>query len=68
MTKPQIISFNCVLKNKLGIVISSTYNRNVLTAVNDDKAALLGLSKGLKGLSAGEIREWKLAPKKRTDL
>lgn len=60
MTKPQIISFNCVLKNKLGIVISSTYNRNVLTAVNDDKAALLGLSKGLKGLSAGEIRKIEL--------
>lgn len=61
MIEPQIISFNCVLKNKAGLVLSSTYNRDVLTAVTDDKAALLGLSKGLAGLSKGETRTIELA-------
>ncbi len=52
----QIISFNCILKNKLGLVISSTYNHDVLTSIADDKASLSGLSKGLMGLTKGENR------------
>lgn len=56
MIEPQIISFNCILKNKAGLVISSTYNRDVLTAIADNTAALLGLSKGLIGLNKGEVR------------
>lgn len=60
MPSPQIVSFNCVLKNKAGVVISSTYNRDVLTAVNDDNAALLGLSKALVGLHKGETRRIEL--------
>ena len=30
--KVQIVSFHCVLKNKLGQFISSTFNRDILTA------------------------------------
>lgn len=53
---PQIISFNCILKNSAGHLISSTYNKDVLTSINDDQALLLGLSKGLQGLRAGDKR------------
>jgi FKBP-type peptidyl-prolyl cis-trans isomerase SlyD len=54
---PQIISFNCILKNSVGQLISSTYNKDVLTSVNDSQAMLLGLSKGLQDLKAGEKRK-----------
>ena len=54
---PQIVSFNCVLKNSVGQLISSTYNKDVLTSINDDKALLLGLSKALQNLKTGEIRK-----------
>ena len=53
----QIISFNCVLKTVTGQILSSTYNKDVLTCINDDKAMLLGLAKGLQGLSKGEQRK-----------
>ena len=53
----QIISFNCVLKNRAGQLISSTYNKDVLTSINDDRAMLLGLAKGLQGLKQGEKRK-----------
>lgn len=53
---PQIISFNCILKNSSGRLISSTYNRDVLTSINKDKAMLLGLAKGLQDLQIGEKR------------
>jgi FKBP-type peptidyl-prolyl cis-trans isomerase SlyD len=54
---PQIISFNCVLKNLAGQLISSTYNKDVLTSINDDQAMLLGLSKGLQNLQTGDRRK-----------
>ncbi len=53
----QVISFNCVLKNKAGQLISSTYNREVLTAVEIDQTTILsGLAKGLQNLVKGEKR------------
>lgn len=52
----QIISFNCVLKNRAGKLISTTYNKDVLTSINDDQAMLLGLSKALQGLRKGDKR------------
>ena len=58
MMNVQIVSFHCVLKDKLGKVISSTFNRDVLTSVEasaEDK--LPGLSKGLQNLTKGERRE-----------
>lgn len=55
--KSQVISFNCVLKNKAGQLISSTYNRDVLTALGSDHTGLLsGLTKNLQNLKKGEKR------------
>jgi len=53
----QIISFNCVLKNKAGQLISTTYNRDVLTAVNPHDTMLSGLTQGLQNLKKGEHRK-----------
>jgi FKBP-type peptidyl-prolyl cis-trans isomerase SlyD len=52
----QVISFNCLLKNKAGQIISSTYNREVLTSTVGDNLGLVGLAKGLQNLSKGERR------------
>lgn len=52
----QIISFNCILKNKTGNIISSTFNREVLAAVDTQNMMLAGLVKGLQNLSKGERR------------
>jgi FKBP-type peptidyl-prolyl cis-trans isomerase SlyD len=52
--KPQVISFHCVLKDNLGRVISSTFNRDVLTPGSGEH--LPGLSEGLHNLEAGEKR------------
>ncbi|MGZ5279928.1 MAG: FKBP-type peptidyl-prolyl cis-trans isomerase [Pseudobdellovibrionaceae bacterium] len=55
--RTQVISFNCLLKNKAGQFISSTFNREVLTLVEADQTALLaGLAKGLQNLKKGEKR------------
>lgn len=58
---PQIISFNCLLKNRAGKLISSTYNRDVLTILESSDAQLLGLSKGLQNLKKGEKRKISLS-------
>lgn len=53
----QVISFNCLLKNKAGHIISSTVNREVLTVIEADQNAMLpGLAKGLQNLKKGEKR------------
>jgi FKBP-type peptidyl-prolyl cis-trans isomerase SlyD len=53
----QVISFKCVLKNKIGTIISSTFNRDVLTAGQIDPSTMLsGLTKGLQNLVKGEKR------------
>ena len=52
----QIISFNCVLKNKAGLLISSTFNREVINAVEASGAFLKGLVLGLQDLKKGEKR------------
>lgn len=52
----QVISFNCLLKNKAGQVISSTYSRDVLNSSTNPDVALVGLSKGLQNLKKGEKR------------
>jgi FKBP-type peptidyl-prolyl cis-trans isomerase SlyD len=55
--RAQIISFNCLVKNKVGHLISSTYNREVLT-INDVNpgGVLSGLNKNLQNLKKGEKR------------
>lgn len=53
----QIISFNCVVKNKAGQFISSTYNREVLTVAEMQASGVLyGLNKNLQNLKKGEKR------------
>lgn len=54
---PQVISFNCLLKNRAGLVISSTYNRDVLTMPSVNDIHLLGLAKGMENLKKGEKRK-----------
>lgn len=53
----QIISFNCILKNTAGQLISTTYNRDVLTSVNPADTMLVGLTQGLQNLKKGEHRK-----------
>ncbi len=53
----QVISFNCVVKNKAGKVISSTYNREALTVGDPDFHGILsGLNKKMQNLQKGEKR------------
>lgn len=62
--KPQIISFKCTLKTKMGTLISTTYNLDVLTAIeNEDACSLIGLSKNLINLKKGDKRNIELTAK-----
>lgn len=54
---PQIISFNCLLKNRAGKLISATYNRDVLNALDSDDAQLIALAQGLQNIKKGEKRK-----------
>lgn len=55
--KAQVVSFRCVLKNRLGSVISSTFNHDVLTHLDGEGGEMLrGLAEGLQDLKAGERR------------
>lgn len=55
--RAQIVSFNCVLKNRTGQLISTTYNHEVLTSIENDQNNLLsGLSKEMQNLKKGEKR------------
>jgi len=53
----QIISFNCILKNKIGKVISHTYNREVITSFQGNTDILDGLVRGLQDVKTGEKRQ-----------
>lgn len=53
----QVISFNCILKNKAGQLLSSTYNRDVLNSLGEDTPGfLIGLTRNLQNLKKGEKR------------
>lgn len=53
----QVISFNCTVKNKAGQLISTTYNRGVLTVSEMYPSGVLsGLNKNLQNLKKGERR------------
>lgn len=57
MKKAQVVSFNCVLRNQLGQLISHTVNYDVLTMPNIQKGQMLaGLNEGLRDLKEGEKR------------
>ena len=55
--KAQIVSFHCVLKNKLGRVLSSTFNNDVITGMEGSPEVLQGLVEGLQNLRKGEKRK-----------
>lgn len=59
----QVISFRCILKNKLGQVISSTVNRDVMSNVEHQGEMLSGLVRGLQNLIKGEKRQINLGAK-----
>lgn len=54
--KAQIVSFHCVLKNSLGQVISTSFNRDVITSIHGSPS-VVGLSSGLKEVKPGERRK-----------
>jgi len=63
----QIVSFHCVLKNRLGHVLSSSFNRDVINqpalqgAENHPEAVhqrLRGLAAGIQNVRAGERRQF----------
>lgn len=57
MKRAQVVSFNCVLKNQLGQLISHTVNYDVLTVPELQKGQwLAGLNDGLRDLKEGEKR------------
>ncbi|MBY0316049.1 MAG: FKBP-type peptidyl-prolyl cis-trans isomerase [Bdellovibrionales bacterium] len=59
--RPQVISFKCILKNKAGRMISSTFNKEVLTSVDGAHEGMLsGLAKKLQNLTKGEKRSIEL--------
>ena len=54
----QIVSFHCVLKNKLGHFISSSFNQDVCTSPPDEGSdAIPGFIKALKKLKVGKKKE-----------
>jgi FKBP-type peptidyl-prolyl cis-trans isomerase SlyD len=57
----QVVSFNCVLKNKAGLLISSTFNREVITSVEGQGTILSGLAQGLQNLKKGEKRSLEIS-------
>lgn len=52
----QVVSFKCTLKNKVGSVISTTFNRDVITSIDAPQTILSGLVQGLQNLKKGEKR------------
>lgn len=53
----QIVSFKCTLKNRIGQVISTTINRDVITSLEASSDTILtGLVQGLQNLTTGEKR------------
>lgn len=57
--KAQVVSFHCVLRNTLGQVLSSTYNRDVITYMGRGSVPLQlqGLVEGLQDLKIGQKRQ-----------
>ena len=54
--RSQIVSFHCVLRNRVGKLISSTFNQDVITQVEGQPELLRGLADGMKNLRKGEKR------------
>lgn len=52
----QIVSFKCLLRTVAGQLISSSFNRDVLTSPSGEGAPLKGLARALHDLKKGERR------------
>lgn len=55
--KVQIVSFHCVLKDKLGKTISSSFNQDVINQHEEGSETLRGLVAGLQNVTEGEKRK-----------
>ncbi|MEW6056680.1 MAG: FKBP-type peptidyl-prolyl cis-trans isomerase [Bdellovibrionota bacterium] len=55
--KAQIVSFRCILKNKLGQVLSSSVNNDVINQLEEGTENLKGLVAGLQDVKKGEKRQ-----------
>lgn len=55
--KAQIVSFHCVLRDKLGRVISSSFNQDVINQLEEGSDLLSGLVAGLQNVKKGEKRQ-----------
>jgi FKBP-type peptidyl-prolyl cis-trans isomerase SlyD len=62
--KAQIVSFHCVLKDRIGKIISSTFNHDVITYIQGQNDQLQGLVEGLQNLKKGEKRKISVAAQK----
>jgi FKBP-type peptidyl-prolyl cis-trans isomerase SlyD len=62
--KPQVVSFHCILRNKFGKVLSSTFNNDVITQPGGKDPVLNGLAEGLQNLVKGEKRMISLGAEK----
>ena len=61
--KAQIVSFHCVLKNRLGHVLSSSFNQDVInqleeSAIAQGSSQLRGLVAGIQNVHKGERRQF----------
>lgn len=61
--KAQIVSFHCVLKDKLGQVLSSSFNQDVINQLESGQASgndsrLRGLVAGIQNVRPGERRQF----------
>ncbi len=54
--KAQIVSFHCVLKNKLGQILSSSFNQDVINQLEAGDQKLRGLVAGIQNVQQGERR------------
>lgn len=54
--KAQIVSFHCVLRNRIGKVLSSTFNQDVMTQSESQGEMLPALALELQNLHKGEKR------------
>jgi FKBP-type peptidyl-prolyl cis-trans isomerase SlyD len=55
-TRGQVISFHCVMKDKLGRVLSTSFNQDVINQTDQKSSRLSGLVDGLQAVQAGEKR------------
>ena len=54
--RSQVVSFHCTLSNRVGKVISSTFNHDVITQIEGGNGMLPGLAAALEDLKKGEKR------------